>query len=158
MAERFPASWFTGFDHSDAVIAAARKAADHAGLADRVSFEVAGAASFPAEPGQGYDLVCFTDSRHDLGDPVAATALLLAGGALWTANVLIFALWYWELDRGGPADRCHAIRMYPDFAFPQMEQPGLAPRDWKPAFTDYLYLSFTNAISFSAADVAPLTR
>ena len=57
MAERFPVSSFTGFDHSDAVIAAARKAADDADLADRVSFEVADAASFPAEPGQGYDLV-----------------------------------------------------------------------------------------------------
>ena len=50
MAERFPASSFTGFDHSDAVIAAARKAADHAGLADRVSFEVADAASFRPTP------------------------------------------------------------------------------------------------------------
>ena len=92
------------------------------------------------------------------GGTRSAAALLLAGGALWTANVLIFALWYWELDRGGPADRCHAVRIYPDFAFPQMQQPGLAPADWKPAFTDYLYLSFTNAISFSAGDVAPLTR
>jgi ubiquinone/menaquinone biosynthesis C-methylase UbiE len=71
MAERFPASSFTGFDHSDAVIAAARKAADDADLADRVSFEVADAAEFP---GHGYDLVCFTDSLHDLGDPVAAAA------------------------------------------------------------------------------------
>ena len=77
--------------------------------------------------------------------PRSAAALLLAGG-------------YWELDRGGPADRCHAVRMYPDFAFPQMQQPGLAPPGWTPAFTDYLYLSFTNAISFSAGDVAPLTR
>src|SRR5204862_4351797 len=56
MAERFPASSFTGFDPSDSVIAAARKAADDAGLADRVRFEVADAASFPAGPGQGYDL------------------------------------------------------------------------------------------------------
>jgi len=71
MAERFPASSFTGFDHSDAVIAAARKAADDASLGDRVSFEVADAAGFP---GHGYDLVCFTDSLHDLGDPVAAVA------------------------------------------------------------------------------------
>ena len=44
------------------------------------------------------------------GGTRSAAALLLAGGALWTANVLIFALWYWELDRGGPADRCHAVR------------------------------------------------
>ena len=48
MAERFPASSFAGFDHSDAVIATARKAADDAGVADRVGFEVADAASFPA--------------------------------------------------------------------------------------------------------------
>jgi hypothetical protein len=75
----------------------------------------------------------------------SAAALLLAGRAIWAANVLIFALWYWELDRGGPADRCRAVRMYPDFLFPQMLQPDLAPADWKPSFTDYLYLSFTNA-------------
>jgi uncharacterized membrane protein len=88
----------------------------------------------------------------------SAAALLLAGGSIWAANVLIFALWYWELDRGGPADRCHAVRMYLDFLFPQMQQPDLALPDWKPSFTDYLYLSFTNAISFAASDVTPLTR
>ena len=88
----------------------------------------------------------------------SAAALLLVGGSIWAANVLIFALWYWELDRGGPADRCHAMRMYPDFLFPQMQQPDLAPPGWKPTFTDYLYLSFTNAISFAASDVTPLTR
>jgi uncharacterized membrane protein len=88
----------------------------------------------------------------------SAGALLLAGGSIWATNVLIFALWYWELDRGGPADRCHAVRMYPDFLFPQMQRPDLAPADWKPSFTDYLYLSFTNAISFAASDVTPLTR
>jgi len=88
----------------------------------------------------------------------SAAALLLAGGSIWAANVLIFALWYWELDRGGPADRCHAVRMYPDFLFPQMQQPDVAPSDWKPSFTDYLYLSFTNAISFAASDITPLTR
>ena len=88
----------------------------------------------------------------------SAAGLLLAGGLLWAANVLIFALWYWELDRGGPADRCHAVRMYPDFLFPQMQQPDVAPADWQPFFTDYLYLSFSNAISFAASDVTPLTR
>ena len=66
----------------------------------------------------------------------SAAALLLAGGSIWAANVLIFALWHWELDRGGPADRCHAVRMYPDFLFPQMQQPDLAPAGLKPSFTD----------------------
>ena len=72
MAERFPASVFTGFDHSDALIATARKAAADAGVSGWVSFEVADATSFPAAPGPGYDLVTFTDCLHDLGDPVAA--------------------------------------------------------------------------------------
>ena len=63
-----------------------------------------------------------------------------------------------KLDRGGPADRRHAVRMYPDFLFPQTQQPNLAPADWKPSFTDYLYLSFMKTISFAASDVTPLTR
>jgi SAM-dependent methyltransferase len=74
MAERFPASAFTGFDHSDALIATARKAAADAGVSGRVSFEVADATSFPSAPVPGYDLVTFTDCLHDLGDPVAAAA------------------------------------------------------------------------------------
>jgi hypothetical protein len=94
----------------------------------------------------------------DGGPARAAGTLLLAGGSIWAVNVLVFALWYWELDRGGPADRCHAVRMYPDFLFPQLQQSGLAPPGWRPSFTDYLYLSFTNAISFAASDVTPLTR
>jgi len=88
----------------------------------------------------------------------SAGALLLAGGAIWAVNVLIFALWYWELDRGGPAGRRHAVRQYPDFLFPQMQQPDVAPPSWAPFFADYLHLSFTNAISFAASDVIPLTR
>jgi ubiquinone/menaquinone biosynthesis C-methylase UbiE len=84
MAERFPASVFTGFDHSDALIAIARKTAADAGVSDWANFEVADAMSFPADPGHGYDLVTFTDCLHDLGDPVAAAAharsLLVPGG------------------------------------------------------------------------------
>jgi ubiquinone/menaquinone biosynthesis C-methylase UbiE len=71
MAERFPASTFIGFDHSDALIATARKAAADSAASDRVSFEVADATAFP---GHGYDLVTFTDCLHDVGDPVAAAA------------------------------------------------------------------------------------
>jgi ubiquinone/menaquinone biosynthesis C-methylase UbiE len=74
MAQGFPASTFVGFDHSDGLVATARKAAADAGLADRVNFEVADATSFPADPTADYDLVTFTDCLHDLGDPVAAAA------------------------------------------------------------------------------------
>ncbi len=84
--------------------------------------------------------------------------LLLSGGAIWVTNVIVFALWYWELDRGGPAARTLALRPFPDFLFAQMQSPELAPPHWEPAFVDYLYLSFTNAAAFSPTDVLPLAR
>ncbi|KUL55408.1 hypothetical protein ADL22_00495 [Streptomyces sp. NRRL F-4489] len=87
-----------------------------------------------------------------------AGQLLITGGGIWLTNVIAFALWYWEWDRGGPVARAHAVRRYPDFLFPQMATPELAPEHWEPQFPDYLYLSFTNATAFSPTDVMPLTR
>ena len=84
--------------------------------------------------------------------------LLVTGGIIWLTNVIVFGLWYWEFDRGGPVARAHAYRMYPDFLFAQMTSPHLAHPDWEPAFGDYLYLSFTNAAAFSPTDVLPLSR
>jgi hypothetical protein len=84
--------------------------------------------------------------------------LLITGGIIWLTNVIVFGLWYWEFDRGGPVARAHAYRMYPDFLFAQMTSPHLAPPDWEPAFGDYVYLSFTNAAAFSPTDVLPLSR
>jgi uncharacterized membrane protein len=86
------------------------------------------------------------------------TKLLLTGAAIWLTNVIVFCLWYWELDRGGPVARVYAMRPHPDFLFAQMQSPELAPEDWEPAFVDYLYLSFTNATAFSPTDVLPLSR
>jgi ubiquinone/menaquinone biosynthesis C-methylase UbiE len=89
MAEEFPASAFAGFDHGDALVATARRAAADAGVADRVSFEVADATRFP---GTGYDLVTFADCLHDLGDPVAAAAharsALAPGGTVMVVEPL----------------------------------------------------------------------
>jgi len=87
-----------------------------------------------------------------------AGPLLITGGAIWLTNVIVFALWYWEFDRGGPVARANATRTYPDFQFVQMTSPQLAPPSWEPAFGDYAYLSFTNAAAFSPTDVLPLTR
>jgi uncharacterized membrane protein len=87
-----------------------------------------------------------------------AGPLLLSGGAVWLTNVIVFALWYWEFDRGGPAARAAARRVHPDFVFTQMTMPELIHRDWEPTFLDYLYLSFTNATAFSPTDTLPLTR
>ena len=87
-----------------------------------------------------------------------APRLLLYGGAVWLINVVVFALWYWELDRGGPAARAHGVHRYPDFLFPPMTSPDLAPPDWEPQFVDYLYLAFTNATAFSPTDTLPNAR
>jgi uncharacterized membrane protein len=86
------------------------------------------------------------------------TQLLLTGGAIWLTNVIVFGLWYWEFDRGGPIERAAGSQPYPDFVFPQMTNPELAPPDWEPGFVDYLYVSFTNAMAFSPTDAMPMTR
>jgi hypothetical protein len=94
--------------------------------------------------------------------PKSATTLLVTGGAIWLTNVVVFALWYWEFDRGGPVERALTTTgRYPDFLFVNMtvqDTPGLVPKDWEPTFTDYLYLSFTNATAFSPTDTLPLSR
>jgi hypothetical protein len=87
--------------------------------------------------------------------------LLVTGGAIWLTNVIVFALWYWEFDQGGPVARAlGTAKRTPDFLFPQMTlgDPHLVPKDWEAAFTDYLYLAFTNATAFSPTDTMPLSR
>lgn len=85
-------------------------------------------------------------------------ALILAGSGLWLTNVLLFGLWYWELDRGGPLARKLGEREQADFLFPQMADPRWAPEDWKPTLVDYLYVSLTNACAFSPTDTMPLSQ
>ena len=105
------------------------------------------------------------------GNSDDAIALLSSGAAIWATNVVVFGLWYWELDRGGPHARLAAAWEIPngsviaargsralDFAFPQHLDPHLASPGWAPRFVDYLYLSFTNATAFSPTDVMPLAR
>jgi uncharacterized membrane protein len=87
-----------------------------------------------------------------------AGPLLVLGGSIWLANVIAFALWYWEYDRGGPVARAVGEHDVPDFLFVQMQSPELAPPHWEPAFLDYFYLAFTNATAFSPTDVMPVTR
>ncbi|WP_327005882.1 hypothetical protein OHA72_00495 [Dactylosporangium sp. NBC_01737] len=83
--------------------------------------------------------------------------LLLWGAAIWLTNVIVFALWFWEGDRGGPAARADGRNPHPDFLFTQMTAGDLAPRDWEPTFFDYFYLAFTNATAFSPTDTLPMS-
>jgi hypothetical protein len=89
-----------------------------------------------------------------------AGQLLITGGVIWLTNITVFALWYWEFDRGGPAARAlNAGNKYPDFQFPQMTSPPeMVPPEWEPIFVDYLYLALTNATAFSPTDVMPMSR
>jgi uncharacterized membrane protein len=89
---------------------------------------------------------------------VTATVLLGRGAAIWVENVIVFSLWYWQLDRGGPAERAAGALIPPSFAFPENATPELAPPGWRPTYPDYLYLAYTNATAFSPTDTLPVRR
>ena len=82
--------------------------------------------------------------------------LLKSGGLLWSANVLVFALWYWETDGNGPPMRLENNYSAADFQFTQQLNDN--PTDWAPGFVDYLFLAFCTSTALSPADVLPLTR
>jgi hypothetical protein len=92
-------------------------------------------------------------SKNDTG-----TVLLETGAAIWLTNVIAFSLWYWLLDRGGPAARAAGVEERPAFAFAEMLSPELVAPDWAPYFADYFHLAFTNATAFSPTDTLPITR
>jgi hypothetical protein len=92
---------------------------------------------------------------HASDDPAT---LLRNGSVIYLTNVVVFGLWYWELDRGGPVARAHGLRQQPDFLFPQLQAMELVGPDWEPRFLDYLYLAFTNVTAFSPTDTLPLSR
>jgi uncharacterized membrane protein len=83
--------------------------------------------------------------------------LIVSGALIWLTNVIIFGLWYWETDRGGPGARAAGHDQAPDFLFPQMSGDRIGPINWRPQFIDYLYVSLTNAEAFSPTDTLPLT-
>ena len=91
------------------------------------------------------------------GGRTSGGQLLLKAAAIWTANVIDYGLWFWDLDRGGPVRRLQPEPPRPDFQFPQMENPQFAAPGWYPRLIDYLYLSFTNSIAFSPTDTMPLS-
>lgn len=87
-----------------------------------------------------------------------AFSLLSSSVAIWIANVLIFSLLYWQIDRGGPYARASKSSAKPDWVFPQPATPEDLPPDWRPLFLDYLYLGYNTATAFSPTDALPLTH
>lgn len=94
------------------------------------------------------------------GNAGGGKTLLLDAANIWATNVVVFALWFWSLDRAGPAARGIISETKGDFVFTQ-QQAGVVDReqfkDWSPGFIDCLFLAFTNATAFSPADTFPLT-
>ncbi len=87
---------------------------------------------------------------------ISGHELIIGGCDIWLVNVLVFAVWYWELDRGGPGIRAACEDGPPDLLYPQMSTGG-AFAAWRPQFVDYLYVSLTNATAFSPTDTLPLS-
>jgi hypothetical protein len=85
-----------------------------------------------------------------------ATGLLATGGVIWATNVIAFALWYWDLDRGGAAARAHHPQANPAFIFPEMLHTQYVPAPWVPKFADYLSLGFWTATAFSPTDISAI--
>jgi hypothetical protein len=86
--------------------------------------------------------------------------LLRSAAALWITNLLVFALWYWKLDAGGPLgrDQRRGKPVESSFLFPQM-LPGVSDESpWSPEFIDYLFLAFNTSTAFSPTDTAVLSR
>ncbi len=83
-----------------------------------------------------------------------AKLLLASGGAIWLSNIIAFALWYWNLDRGGPAARAEGRDLRPALIFPEMLHPQHVGEDWSPMFIDYFHFAFATATAFSPTDVS----
>src|SRR5205807_9114683 len=95
---------------------------------------------------------------------VNGRSLILSGITIWLTNVLIFACWYWQLDRGGPANRARhpdptTSEGRPDFVFAEMDSGfPYTPRSWAPGFVDYLALAVNTATAFSPTDTMPILQ
>jgi uncharacterized membrane protein len=91
-------------------------------------------------------------------------ALLQSAAALWIANILVFASWYWRLDGGGPSAReRRGVHTDGAFLFPQMTltpetKRTMGEETWNPGFVDYLFLAFNTSTAFSPTDVPVLSR
>lgn len=89
----------------------------------------------------------------------APNALLRSALALWVTNVLIFALWYWKLDAGGPLGRDHSrCKIASAFLFPQLSNDVEPYSGWSPHFIDYLFVAFNTSTAFSPTDTPVLSR
>jgi hypothetical protein len=89
------------------------------------------------------------------GSEVRGLPLLSTGVTLWVSNLVVFSLWYWLLDRGGPEPRLRGAPAPADFQFPGAVDPARSA--WTPQFFDYVFLAFNTSIAFTPTDTTPVT-
>jgi uncharacterized membrane protein len=106
----------------------------------------------------GYALYIVAQQLLQGGSIANGRELILAALNIYLTNIIIFALWYWEMDGGGPGKRLRIKSYEQDFLFPQHQNENYKHPEWKPMFADYLYVSSTNAMAFSPTDTMPLSR
>jgi hypothetical protein len=106
----------------------------------------------------GYALAVVANLLLKGGHVADGRELILSSLNIYLTNIIIFALWYWEMDGGGPGERQRIERYDQDFLFPQQRHETFMHPDWKPLFTDYLYIANCNAITFGPTDTLPLSR
>lgn len=105
-----------------------------------------------------YSLIVVAEHLLRPGIVPDGRALILTAINIFITNIIIFALWYWEMDGGGPGERVLVQKHEQDFLFAQHRNELYKHPSWKPTFADYLYISGVNAMSFSPGDALPLSR
>jgi uncharacterized membrane protein len=92
-----------------------------------------------------------------MGTRPSPAGMLATAAVIWLSNVLAFAVWYWEIDAGGPAERHRGTYRSDDLVFPQ-RQRDFDGDDWVPDFLDYLFFAFNSATAFSPTDTLVMSR
>ena len=106
----------------------------------------------------GYSLFRVAERLLQSGKVANGRELILTAVNIYITNIIIFGLWYWEMDGGGPGQRLQAPKHEQDFLFPQNQHEDYKHPHWQPTFIDYLYVSSTNGMAFSPTDTMPLSR
>jgi hypothetical protein len=105
-----------------------------------------------------YGLLVVSNNLLHAGSLANGRDLILSAVNIYLTNIVLFGLFYWEMDGGGPGERQRAPKHARDFMFPQNQNEDYRHPDWRPTFVDYVYVSSTNAMAFSPTDTLPLSR
>ena len=148
-----PRVWLPGLMTVLAVPLASAHARGHYRLARGISFVLIGVVTASVVLS-----VCLLVTTLP-GRGASALSVLVDAALIWASNVVTFAVWYWEIDGGGPAERRMDAHTSEDFVFPQLaRQEGREVTGWAPGFLDYLFLAFNTSTAFSPTDTPVLSR